>query len=112
MNIFPKPVIVLDCPDSALFCHTDVEDFHYHEQVPSETGQFSTDYQIVLLHFVQEFAKFTFVVILCSADGLFYPSIDVDLFLCDKIVYLEPLVLDGLLVATDPNVTIYHKFRV
>ena len=75
----------------------------------TETGQFGTDYQIVLLHFVQEFAQFAFVVILCSADCFFYPSIDVDLFPCDKIVYLESLVLDGLLVAADPDVTIYHN---
>ncbi len=38
LNIFAKPIVVLDCPDPAFLRHTDIQDFHNHEEVSAQTG--------------------------------------------------------------------------
>lgn len=56
----------------------------------------------------EQFAKLTFAVSSCSADGFLNPSINREFFASTETVDFESLVFDGLLVAADPNVAIYH----
>lgn len=108
MDVFTKAVVVLDCPDATFLCHADVEDFHDHEQVASETGEFGADDEVVLLDFGEQSAEGAFVVVLGAADCLFYPTVDREVLRLAEPIDLEALVLDSLLVAAHANVAVGH----
>ncbi len=107
-NVVSKAIVVLYAPHVAALSHADAENFHYHEEISAESGQFCTDYNVSFMDTFEQFAKLTFAVSSCSADGFLNPSINHEFFASTETVDFESLVFDGLLVAADPNVTIYH----
>lgn len=107
-NVIPKTVVVLYAPYMTALSHADAENFHYHEEIPAESGQFSADDNVSLADTFKQFAKLTFAVCSCSADSFLDPAIDHELFASTETIDFESLVFDSLLVAADPDVTIYH----
>ena len=45
-NVVAKPVVVLDCPDTAAASHAYVQNLHDHEQVAAKSGKFGTNNEI------------------------------------------------------------------
>lgn len=107
-NVISKTVVVLYAPDMTSLSHADAENFHYHEEIPAESGQFCADNNVSLTDTFEQLAKLAFAVSLCSADGFLNPAIDHELFTSTETIDFESLVFDGLLVAADPDVAIYH----
>lgn len=107
-NVVSKAIVVLYAPHVAALSHADAENFHYHEEISAESGQFCTDYNVSFMDTFEQFAKLTFAVSSCSADGFLNPAIDHELFTSTETIDFESLVFDSLLVAADPDVAIYH----
>ncbi len=108
LYVIPKPIAVLDSPDATLLVHADTENLHYHVEVASETGQLAADDDVLFLYLAQQPAQLTLVVTLGARDGLLYPSVHAEVLLLTKPLYLKTLVLYGLLVRTDTNISVYH----
>ncbi len=107
-NVVSKAVVVFDAPNVAALSHADAENFHYHEEISAESGQFCTDNNVSFVDTLEKFSELAFTVCLCSADGLFYPAVDGKLFSDAECADFKPLILNSLFVAADPDVTIYH----
>ena len=112
LYIITETVTVLYGPDTALLDHADIQYLHDHEQVPSQTRQFGTDYQITLTHALKQPPELPFGVALCAADGLFYPAVDLYALTTAEIGDFKSLILYGLLVTADTYVAVVQNYRI
>lgn len=110
LYIIPKAVTVLYCPDTTFLDHTDVKYLHDHEQVPSQTRQFGTDYQVTFAHTLKQPPELPFGITLRAAYGFFYPSVDQDAFTKTEIGDLKSLILYGLLVTAYAYVAVVQNY--
>ncbi len=57
-----------------------MEDAHHLHQASAEAGEFGDQEDIAFLHMVDKVAKFPVGECFGSADGLFYPAVNVAFF--------------------------------
>ena len=108
-DVITEPVVVLDCPDTTATSHADVENFHDHEQVTTESGKFGTDNKITAPHFAEKFPKTPDGPVFGPADGLLYPAVDGDVMQSAELENLEALILYSLLVTAHSDVSVIHN---
>ncbi len=108
-NVIPESVVVFDGPYAAAFGHADVEDFHNHEKTPAEPRKFGADDEVSAFGAFEEIAEPALAVRLCAADGLFNPSVNLNVLTMTESENLKSLILNGLLVAAHSNITIIHN---
>lgn len=111
LDVFAKSVVVLDSPYLTFLGHTDVKDFHNHEEVSTQPGKFCADDEVVFLNPFEEFSEFPFVVVLSAADGFFNPTIDVEFILGAEVVDFKPLILHGLFVTAYSYISVNHNIK-
>ena len=108
-DVITEPVVVLDCPDTTATSHADVENFHDHEQVTTESGKFGTDNKITAPHLFKKFPKTPDRPVFGPADGLLYPAVDGDVMQTAELENLEALILYSLLVTAHSYVSVIHN---
>jgi hypothetical protein len=108
LDVIAQTVVVFDSPDAALLCHADIQNLHNHKEIPAETGQLTTDNDVILVDFTQQPSKLPFGIILRATDSFLYPVVNDDVLLLTELVNLEALVLNRLLVTAYSDVTINH----
>ena len=108
-NVIPESVIVLDCPHSASFCHTDVKDFHNHKETPAEPGKFRTDDEVAASGAFEKIAEPPFAVGFGAADGFLNPAVNDNAVAPAELENLKPLILNSLLIAAYTNIPIIHN---
>ena len=108
-DVITEPVVVLDCPDTTATSHADVENFHDHEQVTTESGKFGTDNKITAPHLFKKFPKTPDRPVFGPADGLLYPAVDGDVMQSAELENLEALILYSLLVTAHSDVSVIHN---
>ncbi len=111
MNVFSESVIVLDCPYLAAAIHADIQNFHDHKQVASQTRKFGAYDEIAFARFAEKAAERALAVVLCSADCFFDPSIYAQLLATTEFIDFKTLVFNCLLVAADSDVAVCHDDR-
>ena len=108
-DVITEPVVVLDCPDTTATSHADVENFHDHEQVTTESGKFGTDNKITAPHLFKQLPKTPDGPVFGPADGLLYPAVDGDVMQTAELENLEALILYSLLVTAHSDVSVIHN---
>ena len=108
-NVVAKPVVVLDCPDTAAASHAYVQNLHDHEQVAAKSGKFGTNNEITAPHYAEKLAETSDRPVLGSAYSLLYPAVNGDVVFPAELENLETLILDSLLVAAHSDVSIIHN---
>ena len=108
-DVITEPVVVLDCPDTTATSHADVENFHDHEQVTTESGKFGTNNEIAAPYFAEKFPKTPDGPVFGPADGLLYPAVDGDVMQSAELENLEALILYSLLVTAHSDVSVIHN---
>ena len=108
--VVAEAVVVLDRPDLGPDFHAAVEDGHYHEEGAAKTAYLGTDDDVVLANTLEQLAETALAYILCAADSLAYPFVNLQAVGLAELVYLETLVLDCLPVRADTDITVYHTY--
>lgn len=108
-NVISEPVIVLDSPHAAAFCHTDVEDFHNHKEASAETRKLGTDDEVAAFRAFEKIAEPTFAVRFSAADGFLNPAVDADVVLTTESGDFKPLIFNSLLIAAYPDISKIHN---
>lgn len=106
MDVISESVVVLYGPDTTLPGHADIEYLHDHEQVPSQTRKFGTDYQVTFTHTLKQPPELPFGIALRAAYCFFYPTVDLESLTTAEIGDFKSLILYGLLVTADSYVTV------
>ena len=109
LDVFAKPIVVLDRPDTTTAMEAIAEDLHDHIQAASEAAEFGADDEIALSHPTEQGTQPSLVVSHCSRDCFLDPSVDADVIFLTKTRYFKALVLDRLLVGRDANIPIVHN---
>lgn len=109
LDIIPEAVTIFYGPDTTLPDHADIQYLHDHEQIPSQTREFGTDYQITLTHALKQPPELPFGVALRAADSLFYPAVDLYALTTAEIGDFKSLILYGLLVTADAYVAVVQN---
>ena len=108
-DVIAETVVVFDRPDAAATHHADIENFHDHEQVTTESGKFGTDNKITAPHLFKKFPKTPDRPVFGPADGLLYPAVDGDVMQSAELENLEALILYSLLVTAHSDVSVIHN---
>lgn len=108
-DVVTEAVAVLDGPHAAAFRHADVQYFHDHEEIAPETRKFRADDEVAAAHTAQKSSEKPFAVGLGAAYGLLDPAVDGNALPLAETDNLKPLVLNGLFVAADPDVSVIHN---
>ena len=61
------------------------------------------------MYFFKKGTQLSFSVIFCSADSLLYPIVNSQILFYAELIDFKPLIFDGLFVATDANISVYHN---
>lgn len=110
LDVVAEAVVVFDSPDFCLLGHADVEYLHYHEEVATESRQFSADDEVILFDALEQRAELPLGVCLCAGDSFLDPAVYGDVLAAAEVVDFKALVLYGLLVGADPDISVNHVF--
>ena len=110
LDVVTQTVVVFDSPHLCLLGHADVEYLHYHEEVAAEARQLGADYEVVLSDALEQRAELPLGVCFCARDSFLDPAVDADVLAAAEVVDFKALVLDGLLVGADPDISVNHVF--
>ena len=79
-----------------------------HEQASSKPAKFCANYQVAALNMIQQVSELALVIVFCSADCLFYPAVNLNIFLFAEIADFKTLILNRLLVRAHADISISH----